>query len=151
MLCTRGWSAHLVTNNCSRGLDGSRSSAGVDGSERYLVKTSNSSRIKLKCIRKREILKYSYIIKCSGGIKLLKYHLKNEQAQVAQEHWSGGGRKELHILKTASLPPLSRAKPMMLLIPLVHHSLRRSLLLPALDAIILRLFYHILKTVPENR
>ena len=92
----------------------------------------------------------AYIIKCLVGIKLLKYHLKNEQAQVVQEHWLGGGRKELHILKTASLQPLSRARPMMLLIPLVHHSLRRSQLRLALDAIILRLFYHILKTVPEK-
>ena len=69
---------------------------------------------------------------------------------MAQEHWLGGGRKELHILKTASLQPLSRARPMMLLIPLVHHSLRRSQLRLALDAIILGLFYHILKTVPEK-
>ena len=95
--------------------------------------------------------KHSYIIKCLVGIKLLKYHLKNEQAQVAQEHWLGGGRKELHILKTASLQPLSRARPMMLLIPLGHHSLRRSQLRLALDAIILGLFYHILKTVPEKK
>ena len=95
-------------------------------------------------------MEWHYIIKCSVGIKLLKYHLKNEQAQVAQEHWLGGGRKGLHILKTASLQPLSRARPMMLLIPLVHHSLRRSQLRLALDAIILGLFYHILKTVPEK-
>ena len=89
-------------------------------------------------------------MKCSVKIKFLKYHLKNEQAQLAQEHWLGGGRKELHILKTASLQPLSRARPMKLLIPLVHRSQRRSQLRLALDAIILRLFYHILKTVPEK-
>ena len=95
--------------------------------------------------------KNSYIIKCSVGIKSLKYHLKNEQAQVAQEHWLGGGRKELHILKTASLQPLNRARPMMRSIPLVHRSLRRIQLLLALDAIVLRLFYHFLKTVPEKQ